>query len=565
MIDPVDYAIISQAIVAIAREMGSKLVRSAYSTIVREAKDAAAAILDRDGNIIAQAEMVPMQIGSMNTTLRACLELYPADTLCADDFLINNHPYHGGQHSQDIFIFTPIFVGEELVGFSGTSAHHLDIGGGAPGLNSAATDLYQEGLIIPPSRYSYSRDWNGGMLERLIGANIRIPEQTLGDLNAQFAANAVGVERIRQLCNKYGAGLVSAVMGQLIAYTERQLRAAIAAIPNGVYFGEDAVDDDGIGDEPLWIRAKVTIAGDEIEIDYDGTCPQVVRNINSPFASTASAALSCIKGVLLGPDVPFNEGGFRPVTVKAPLGSLLNPRPPAPVRARMEPCYRAYDAVMKALGQAVPERVIAPGFNATLITCLTRFSEGRFRVCLEVYGGGFGAAPTADGADGIAQPLSNTNNTPIETLDMEFDFFRIVSYGLADDSAGAGKFRGGLGIRREYEILRDDTNLTIYADRLRIAPEGLGGGRPGERARCEIIRDGRRLDVDARHGVMLRTGDRVVVTTAGGGGYGNPRDRPAHLINRDVRQLFLSPQQAFDLYGWLEESKGGSLRHATNP
>lgn len=549
MIDPIDYAIISQAIVAIAREMGSKLVRSAYSTIVREAKDAAAAILDRDGNIIAQAEMVPMQIGSMNTTLRACLELHPVDTLTEDDFLINNHPYHGGQHSQDIFIFSPFFAEGELLGFCGTSAHHVDIGGGAPGLNSAATDLYQEGLLIPPARYSYSRDWNGGALERLIGANIRIPEQTLGDLNAQFAANAVGAERLRKLCGKHGAGLVRTVMGQLIDYTERQLRSAIAAIPDGVYFGEDAVDDDGVGEDPLWIRVKVTVSGDEMEIDYDGTCPQVVRNINSPFASTASAALSCIKGVLLGPDVPFNEGGFRPVTVKAPLGCILNPRPPAPVRARMEPCYRAYDAVMKALGKAVPERVIAPGFNATLITCLSRFSGDRFRVCLEVYGGGFGAAPTADGADGIAQPLSNTNNTPIETLDMEFDFFRIVAYGLADGSSGAGKFRGGLGIRREYEILHDDTQFTIYADRLRIAPEGLAGGRPGARARCEIFRGGRALDVDARHGVVLRAGDRVVVTTAGGGGYGDPSKRPATLVERDVRQMFLSPEKAAELHG----------------
>lgn len=548
-ISHVDYAVISQAVVAIAREMGTKLVRSAYSTIVREAKDAAAAILDRDANIIAQAEMVPMQIGSMNTTLRACLERHPADTLSADDFLINNHPYHGGQHSQDIFIFTPIFVADELIGFSGSCAHHVDIGGGAPGLNSAATDLYQEGLIIPPSRYSYSRDWNGGALERLIGANIRIPEQTLGDLNAQFAANAVGSERIRQLCEKYGAAMVREAMAQFISYTERQLRAAISAIPDGVYYGEDAVDDDGVGDEPLWIRAKVTIAGDEMEIDYEGTCPQVPRNINSPFASTVSAALSCIKGVLLGPDVPFNEGGFRPVTVKAPLGSLLNPRAPAPVRARMEPCYRAYDAIMKALAHAVPDRVIAPGFDATLITCLSRFANNRFRVCLEVYGGGFGAAPTADGADGIAQPLSNTNNTPIEALDMEFDFFRIISYGLADGSYGAGKYRGGLGIRRVYEILRDDVSFTIYADRLRIAPEGANGGAPAARAQCEVYHDGRKLDVDARHGLQVRKGDQIVVVTAGGGGYGDPSERSPALIARDIEQMFLSPQQALTLYG----------------
>lgn len=552
-IDPVDYAVVSHALLAASREMGTKLVRSAFSTIVREVKDAAAAILDREGNIIAQAEMVPMQLGSMNTTLRACLALYPAETLTGDDFFINNHPYHGGQHSQDIFIFSPIFVAGELIGFSGSAAHHVDLGGGAPGLNNAATDLYQEGLILPPSKYSVSRDWSGGPLERLIAANIRVPEQTLGDLNAQFAANAIGIERVRQLCARYGAATVTATMAELIDYTERQLRAAILAIPDGVYYGEDAVDDDGIHDEPLWIRAKVTVSGDSMEIDYAGTCPQVARNINSPIASTISAALSCIKGVLLGPDVPFNEGGFRPVTVKIPFGSILNPRPPAPVRARMEPCYRAYDAVMKALGAAVPERVIASGFDATLIACLSRFGEGRFRVCLEVFGGGFGAAPMADGADGIAQPLSNTTNTPIEALDMEYDYFRIIGYGLAADSFGHGEYRGGLGIRRAYEILLDDVDFTIYADRLRIAPEGLRGGGAAHRAACDVFRDGRKVPCDARQAQRLRKGDIVVITTSGGGGYGDARDRPRALIERDLAQGFISEEQAASIYGYAEE------------
>jgi len=553
-LDPVDYAVISQALLAAAREMGTKLVRCAYSNIVREARDASAAILDRDGGVVAQAEMVPMQLGSMNTTLRACLEVYPADTLDEDDFLVNNHPFRGGQHLQDVFIFTPVFVDGRLIAFSGTTAHHLDLGGGSAGLNNSATDVYQEGLLIPPLKFSQSRDWHGGTFERLIEANVRVPDQTLGDFNAQFAANAIGVARVRQLCRKYGAATVEAAMRGLIDYSERQLRAAIRAVPDGVYYGEDAVDDDGTDDRPLWVRAKVTVAGDGMEIDFEGTCPQVDLNINSPLASTASAVMSCIKGVLIGADVPFNEGSFRPVTLKVPYGSLLNPKPPAPVRARMEPCYRAYDAVMRALAQVIPERVIASGFDAALICCLSRLNEGRFRVCLETYGGGFGASRGSDGADGIAAPLSNTTNSPIEALEMEFDFFRIAGYTLNPGSFGHGRYRGGLGMRRVYEITRDDVDFSLYGDRFRIAPLGLEGGEPGSLTTAAVFRDGKRLDFNLKKGARLRQGDLVVIATSGGAGFGDPKARPAELVRRDIEQGVLSPEAAASAYGYAADA-----------
>ena len=553
-LDPVDYAVISQALLAAAREMGSKLVRSAYSNIVREARDASAAILDREGNVIAQAEMVPMQLGSMNTTLRACLEVYPADTLSEDDFLVNNHPFRGGQHLQDVFIFTPVFVERRLIGFSGTTAHHLDLGGGSPGLNNSATDVYQEGLLIPPLKFSLSRDWNGGTFERLLEANIRVPDQTLGDFNAQFAANAIGVERVRQLCRKYGSPAVEASMRELIDYSERQLRAAIRDVPDGVYYGEDAVDDDGTNDQPLWIRAKVTVAGDAMEIDFEGTCPQVNLNINSPLASTASAVMSCIKGVLIGADVPFNEGSFKPVSLKVPYGSILNPKPPAPVRARMEPCYRAYDAVMKALAQVIPDRVIASGFDAALICCLSRLNDGRFRVCLETYGGGFGASPSSDGADGIAAPLSNTTNSPIEALEMEFDFFRIAGYTLNPGSFGHGRQRGGLGMRRVYEITRDDVDFTLYGDRFRIVPQGLAGGMAGSLTTAEVFRDGQKLPVNLKKGARLKKGDLVVISTSGGAGFGAPQERAPELIRRDIEQGVLPADVAAKVYGYRKHA-----------
>ena len=552
-LDPVDYAVISHALLAAAREMGTKLVRSAYSNIVREARDASAAILDPAGNIVAQSEMVPMQLGSMNTTLRACLERYPAATLTEDDFLVNNHPYHGGQHLQDVFIFRPVFVDAVLIAFAGSTAHHLDLGGGSAGLNALATDIYQEGLLLPPLKFSLQNDWNGGTFERLLAANIRVPDQTLGDFNAQFAAKAIGIERVRQLCVKYGVAAVKATMTELMDYAERQLRAAIRALPDGVYRGADAGDDIEGSGSPLWVHAKVTITGDRMEVDLEGTCAQVGRNINSPIASTESAVMSCIKGVLIGNDVPFNEGSFRPVTIKVPYGSILNPRPPAPVRARMLPCYRAYDAVMKALAQVAPERAIASGFDNALICCLSRLSDGRYRVCLETYGGGFGASATTDGADGIAAPLSNTTNSPIEALDMEFDFFRIAGYALNPDSFGHGRHRGGLGMRRTYEILKDNVDFSLYGDRFEIIPEGLQGGSAGVLTTAELIRGGKRIVVDLKRGARLLKGDLVIVSTSGGAGFGDPMTRSSERVQDDLEQGVISEETARRTYGYTRQ------------
>ena len=552
-LDPVDYAVISQALLAASREMGTKLVRSAYSNIVREARDASCAILDPAGNIVAQSEMVPMQLGSMNTTLRACLAQYPAETLGEDDFLVNNHPYHGGQHLQDVFIFRPVFIDGALIAFTGSTAHHLDLGGGSAGLNALASDVYQEGLLLPPLKFSLSRDWNGGTFERLLAANIRVPDQTLGDFNAQFAAKAIGIERVRQLCAKYGVAAVRATMEELIGYSERQLRAAIRTLPDGIYYGEDAGDDIEGSGKPLWVRAKVTVAGDEMEIDFEGTCAQVGRNINSPLASTESAVMSCIKGVLIGGDVPFNEGSFRPIRLKVPYGSILNPRPPAPVRARMLPCYRAYDAVMKALAtvKPLPARVIASGFDNALITCLARLSNGRYRVCLETYGGGFGASVAGDGADGIAAPLSNTTNSPIEALDMNFDYFRIVGYELNPGSFGHGRRRGGLGMRRTYEITADDVDFSLYGDRFEIPPEGLMGGGAGALSHAVVWRDGRIVDIDLTRGTRLQKGDRVVVSTSGGAGFGDPRERASDLVQGDIEQGVIDARVAHEVYGHI--------------
>ena len=532
-LDQVDQAIISQALIAAAKEMGIKLVRSAYSPIVREANDCSAALLDVEGNVVSQAELIPMQLGPIATTFRACAELYPPETLEPDDFYINNDPYHGGQHVPDIFIFTPIFFGARLVGFSATVAHHLDLGGGAPGLNMAAGDVYQEGLIFPPSRYNVNRDWNGGPFERLVRANVRVPEKTIGDCNAQFAANGVGARRVIELCEKFGADTVKEAMAGLLDYTEQRMRAAIAAAPDGVYHGEDQLDSDGENDQPLVVRARVKIAGDTVSVDYEGTCDQVRTNVNCPFASTIAAGLSCVKSVLTSPDIPFNEGAKRPISIAAPYGSLLNPRPPAPVRARMLSAYRAYNAAMKALAEAVPERVMAAGFDTTHATCLSHLGERGYSIYLEIFGGGYGASAVGDGCDAVDSPLSNCSNIPVEAIDMEHAFFRVAEYGLVAGSGGEGEWRGGLGIRRVYEVLADDVEYQSYSDRFTIPPEGLFGGADGGAAHACVLRGNEKIVLGSKTSFRLAKGDRLVMSTGGGAGFGDFARRSASRVAQD--------------------------------
>ncbi|MBL8699948.1 MAG: hydantoinase B/oxoprolinase family protein [Alphaproteobacteria bacterium] len=547
-LDPIDYAVISQSLQAAAREMGVKLIKSAYSTILREARDGSAALLDRDGNVIAQAELIPMQLGPIGATIRPCLELYPAATLKEGDFFVNNDPFNGGQHLQDVFIFTPIFVDGDVVAFSASVAHHLDVGGGSAGLSAEATDVYAEGLRIPPSKWSMDEDWNGGRLERMIALNIRVPDQTIGDFNAQFAANAMGAARIKQLCAKYGAAAVRETMRELMDYSERRVRAAIAKVPEGVYRGEAFLDDDGIGDSPIAIRATVTIRGGRVGVDFAGTDPQVGRNINCPYASTISAALSAVKTVLTSADIPFNEGLKRPIEVTAPYGSILNPKPPAPVRARMLSAYRAYDATMKALAQAVPEQVAALGFNTTTVTCLAHFGERGYAVHLEPMGGGFGGSMHRDGCDAVDNGLSNCSNTPVEALDAGYDFFRIHSYELAPDSFGHGEHRGGAGFYRRYEILKDGVTVSLYSDHFRLPADGLFGGGQGVPGHAHVLRGGRRIELKSKSANRVQKGDIVEILLGGGGGYGLPAKRKPEDVERDVADGLVSPDAARSVY-----------------
>jgi N-methylhydantoinase B len=543
-LDPVEYAILSQSLIAAARGMGAKLIRSAYSTILREARDGSAALLDVRGQTVAQAELIPMQLGTIGRIFAPCAAMFPPETLQPGEVLFINDPYSGGQHLQDVFIFHPIHWEGEVIGFAASVAHHLDLGGGSPGLNMGAVDVYSEGLIIPPMKISLERDWNGGGFQRLLRANVRVPQQTMGDFDAQMAANAIGVLRVQELARRYGVGKLRATMAALQDYSEARMRSAISAVPDGVYVGEDWVDDDGLSDEPLLVRATVTVRGDAVGVDFAGTAPQVRCNLNAPFASTVSGAVSAIKAALTSPDIPFNDGAMRPIAVSAPLGSLLNPRHPAPVRARMEACSRAWNAVMKALAQAVPDQVIACGFDTTTSFCLSCLGPQGWSVYLEVYGGGFGATAGSDGCDGVDNPLSNCSNTPVEAMDQDFPFFRVTDYALRPDSAGAGRHRGGAGFLRRFEILADNATLALYSDRFRLAPQGLFGGGPGATGGCEVLRGNQVLPLRSKDQIQLRRGDIVTLSLGGGGGYGDPAGRDPAAIRRDIADGLVQPAAA---------------------
>lgn len=540
--NPVDYAIISQGLVAIAREMGFKLVRSAYSTVLREARDGSAALLDVEGNTVAQAELIPIQLGTIGQVFRHCLDVYPVETFEEGDFAIINDPYSGGQHLQDVFIFSPIFFEGQVIGFSASCAHHIDVSGGSPGMNSGATDVYGEGIIIPPLKLNSQRDWdNGGPYERFIRANVRVPHQTMGDFDAQFAANAIGAARLVELAKRYGREKLMRVMQELQTYSEVRMRAAIREVPDGVYYGEDFVDDDGVGSEPLPIRCKLTVAGDTIHIDFDGTADQVGMYINSPFAATVSSAVSAVKAALTSPDIPFNAGAMRPITVSAPLGCILNPRKPAPVRARLEPCLRAWNATMHALSEPAPRGAVAPGFDTTTGVCLAHLDEdNRYSVLIEVLGGGAGGAFEVDGCHAIDAPLANCANTPIEAMDQTYSFFRIAEYALRPDSCGDGRWRGGLGFTRAYEILKDGVELSMYSDRYRTRPRGFFGGADGTSGYCRVQRGADTIELPSKGTIRLSKGDVVVMGTGGGAGYGPAAERSPEAIRDDLANGIIS-------------------------
>ncbi|HLJ58851.1 MAG TPA: hydantoinase B/oxoprolinase family protein [bacterium] len=534
--NPVTLSVIGHAFAATAEEMGVNLYRSAHSTIVREVRDIATAVLDPRGNTIAIANYIPQLLNAIDPAAAAIAEEYEFESLRDGEAFVVNDPFHGGQHINDVLLFTPIRLDGRLLGVTCANVHHLDLGGGAAASNARATDVFQEGIVFPPMRIPLDDDWRASPFGKFFGANVRAPRTVLADFDAQIAACRTGEARVRALARKYGAAAIAEFMTDVQDYGERISRQAIAAIPDGEYRGEAYMEDDGTGAGPFYVRLTVRIAGSDMMIDFTGTDPQARGFINVPWGSTLSSVRTTVVAILGITHMLVNAGSMRPVHVTAPLGCLLNPRWPAATRARTSACYKIFDAVNMALAPVLPKQVMAPGFDAQTGISFGHRAGGHARILSEVLGAGNGALWCQDGADGMIMPLTNGQNTPVESVEIEFPFLEILRYGLVPNSGGDGAFRGGLGMERAYRILSDDVTFGLHSDRHRHGAPGLFGGGTGVPGACVLVRDGTPRVLGSKVHEALRSGDRLVVRSGGGGGYGRPERRAAERIERDVRE-----------------------------
>ena len=546
-IDPADFNVLSGCFRSIAQEMSDIMLRAAYSSIVREAKDCSTCVMDAEARTVAQAEAIAVHMNSLAAAVPYFRQRYDISETKPDEMYITNNPYENGQHLNDVIVLMPVFVDGQLAAFTGSICHHLELGGAVAGSNANATEIYHEGIILPSMKIN-ERDLYDGPVEAILRANCRLPGIVLGDFHAQLASAMRGRTMMQELMQKHGVELVSACMTELQDYSERMLRATIASLPDGEYYGEDALDGQTLDSPQPVVRAHVTIRGDEAEIDLTKSDDQVTWPVNCPVASTHSAAMT-VFGQIAGSDVPTNDGTYRPISVKTRKGSILDPHHPAPVRGRMAAAYRTASAVKRALGDVIPDRLSAAGSDCTNIITMSRKQGEGYEMFAESISGGNGAGPATDGADVVAQMLSNTANTPVEALEMDHDFVRIRRYEMIQDSGGAGAFRGGLGVRRVYDVLEDGVLLSTNGDRHMMGPWALEGGGEGSLARFGVIRDGVFEPFPAATNMQVKKGDQVVIEISGGGGYGDPTTRAPDLVRRDLAEERISAQAAEEVYG----------------
>jgi N-methylhydantoinase B len=487
----IELQVLGSALRAVAEEMGAVLVRSAFSANIKERRDCSTALFAEDGRMIAQAEHIPVHLGAMPEAVAA---VRGHDPQVGETFVVND-PFTGGTHLPDITL-----VSRTDVGYAVSRAHYADVGGAEPAsLPADSTDLFQEGLVLPPVRLTDE-------VVTIVLANMRNPDERRGDLRAQVAAHRLAEHRIAELCERRGRDSVAAAMDELHAYSERRVRAAVATLPDGRYEAADVLE--GVDDEELVIRATVTIAGEEIEIDFAGTDAQHPGNLNCPLAVTRSAAYFVVR-CLTDPDVPASGGAFAPVTVTAPAGSLVNARPPAAVAAgNVETSSRIADVVFRAFGQAIP----VPAQGQGTMNNLT-FGNAGFTY-YETIAGGQGACPNADGPSAVHVAMSNTLNTPIEALELAYPL-RVERYALRLGSGGQGRHWGGDGVIREITAL-EPCRVSIVSERRARGPAGTRGGQPGEPGRNLVDGD----LVPAKVSRALAAGQSVTIETPGGGGFG---------------------------------------------
>ena len=543
---PIRFEVIRNALVEATEEMTIALRRSAYSTNIKTRADFSCAFFDHKLQPVAQAFTQPVHLGSLSQLVPRVIQEYGPDNLAPGDAILSNDPYLGGVHLNDITLISPVYYDDTLLGYVANLAHHVDVGGGAPASIGAFREVYQEGVIIPAVKLVQGGEIDDDIF-RLVLAQIRSKRETAGDFRAQLAANNTGVRRLTMLLDRMGAETVSFYIDELLAYTQRRTQAEIAKLPQGVFAADGYVDNDGFTDKPVRLVAKMIIDDDGVVFDLGGSEPQRPAPVNSTYAQTFSACAYVLKS-LIDPDVPVNAGFYKMVQVKAPAGTVVNCTHPAPVVGGWETQVRLSDVLFKALAPALPERVPA-GTKAMM--CQVGFGgtdarTGELYAFYETLAGGYGARATSDGPDAVQCHGQNTENAPIEETEINYPV-RILRYELVENSEGAGRHRGGLGLRRDY-FFDHDVSFTILADRDRWGPWGLFDGHPGAVATYVLNPDAEAVKLGSKMTVQLKPEDVVSCRTCGGGGYGPPEARDPQLVLRDVRNGMVSLERARTVY-----------------
>ncbi len=555
-IDPISFSVFQHALVGAAEQMSAIIWRTSYSTVIREMLDYSTAVFDRNGRIVAQASRIPMHLNSMSRSLLTTLErAYPPETWEEGDIVLMNDPYWGGQHLPDIQTFMPVFADGQMVAIVGTLGHHLDVGGMRPGSYAGdATEIFQEGLRIPPIKIARNYQLDPRLVD-LIGANIRQPEKTLGDLRAQTAALEIGEKSVHDIVGHFGIEQFCELSDEAIDSSERRMRACLKEMPEGTYEAEYFIDDDGVVDEHIRIAVKVTIGGGEIEIDFEGTGPQRKGPINATLSSTESAIYYVIMSIA-DSSIPPNYGCYKPVRISAPEGSVVNAQPPSPVVGRNAITHTIANVLFAAFSQAMPDKIPAAYYGMSNVHILSGDGGedgGRGWIFFDIEVGGWGARPTKDGPDCYSQGIHNLANTPIEMVEATYPL-RYTRYELLADTGGAGEFRGGLGVARDMEFLDGSGMLNTQFDKFKIAPFGLFGGADGACGKLTLKTGGQIVPLASKTvNQALRRGDIISMHTQGGGGFGDPSKRDPEMVRRDLREGKVTPKCAEQYHGVRSE------------
>ena len=515
--NPVQLEIFKSLFHAIAEEMGATLKRTAFSPNIKERRDYSCAVFNRHGEMLAQGDHMPVHLGSMPLSVKAAIESHE---IGPGDIVILNDPYRGGTHLPDITLVSGVFSKKKLRFYVACRAHQSDIGGMSPGSMPLAAEIYQEGLRIPPVKLMSSGKINRDIWN-LVLANVRTPEERDGDLAAMLGANRTGERRLMAITARYGWNDLRHYIAEILNYSERMTRHAIAAIPAGVYEAEDFLDNDGISDRPVAIRAKIEIKDGRAVIDFSGSDPQVEGSVNAVYAITASAVFYVFR-TLVGFSIPSNAGGMRPLEIIAPEGTVVNARPPAAVcGGNVETSQRIVDVLYKALAQAMPDRIPAASQGT-----MNNFAFGGVDprtgepvAYYETVSGGMGARPGMHGISGVHTHMTNSLNTPVEAMEHAYPV-HVLRYGLRPRSGGRGLWRGGDGVVRELRFLTK-AQITLLSDRRKFSPYGLNGGEPGRPGVNTLLRaNGRKEELPSKFSAGVEPGDTISIETPGGGGWG---------------------------------------------